>query len=63
MINGGKAWNVKPSLNSKKVFKNLNNKTLKTEDEEVLALRLNFAIAPKCIPVAEIIAAIEATFQ
>ena len=49
------------ALDRKKLVVNVSHRTLSPQEEEVLALGLSFAIAPKQIPYHEIIAATEAT--
>ena len=46
-------------LDSKKVVRNLSERTLTESETDVLALGLNFAVAPKAVPVVDIIAAFE----
>ena len=50
-----------PSLDRKKVVKNVSSRTLTENEEKVLALGLNFAVAPKKIPYQEFITATEST--
>jgi len=49
------------SLDPKRVVKNISNRSLSVNEEKVLALGLNFAVAPKHIPFRDIIAATETT--
>lgn len=49
------------ALDPKRVVKNVSNRILSEDEEKVLALGLNFAVAPKRIPFADIIAATEST--
>ena len=49
------------SLDPKRVVKNISSRSLSTDEEKVLALGLNFAVAPKHIPYRDIIAATETT--
>ena len=46
-------------LDSRKVVRNLSERTLTESETDVLALGLNFAVAPKAVPVVDIIAAVE----
>ncbi len=46
-----------PSLDVNKVVKNISQRTLTTEEEQVLSLGLNFAITPRTILIADIIVA------
>ena len=46
-------------LDSQKVIKNLSSHSLTESERDVLALGLNFGIAPKSVPVVDIIAAVE----
>ena len=48
-------------LGSRKVVRNLSGRTLTESDPDFLALELNFAVAPKAVPVVDIIAAAECT--
>lgn len=48
-------------LDRKRVVKNLSNRVLSDAEEQVLALGLNYAIAPTSIPYGDIIASTEAT--
>ena len=49
------------TLDPKRVVKNISSRTLTQDEERVLALGLNFAVAPKRVPYREIIAATEST--
>ena len=46
-------------LGSRKVVRNLSERTLTESETDVLTLGLNFAVAPKAVPVVDIIAAAE----
>ena len=48
-------------LDSQKVVRNLSTHSLTEGERDVLALALNFGIAPKAVPVVDIIAAVEST--
>ena len=48
-------------LDSRKVVKNLGQCPMTESETDVLALRLNFAVAPKAVPVVDIIAAVKCT--
>ena len=48
-------------LDPKKVVKNFSSRSLTDDEERVLALGLNYAVAPKQVPYQEIIVATEAT--
>ena len=50
-----------PSLEADKLVKNLSQRPLTEEEKQVLALGLNYAVTPKAIPTASIIASTEAT--
>ena len=54
-------WGYRPTLDAGKVIKNLSKRELSAEEEQVLVLGLNFAVTPKQIPIADIIAPTEAT--
>ena len=49
------------NLDRKKLVRNLSNRVLTDNEEQVLMLGLNFAITPKQIPTADIISSMEAT--
>ena len=49
-----------PTLDPNKVVQNISKGTLTPQEEHVLALGLNFAIIPSCIPTDDIITATEA---
>ena len=46
-------------LDSQKVARNLSTHSLTKSERDVLALELNFGIAPKSVPIMDIIAAVE----
>ena len=49
------------ALDPKRVVRNVSSRILSEDEEKVLALGLNFAIAPKRIPFTDTIAATEST--
>lgn len=51
----------RPKLDPKRVVKNISNRVLSAEEEDILALGLNFATTPTSIPNRTIIAATEST--
>ena len=60
-LSKSKGTQSKPTLDHKKLIVNLSHWQLTPVEEEVLALRLSFAVAPRNVPIEEIIAATEAT--
>ena len=50
-----------PQLDKDKLVKNLSSRNLTEQEKDVLALGLNFAVAPRQIPTLQIIAATEST--
>ena len=52
---------VDEGLDKRKVVRNLSERSLTESETNVLALGLNFAVAPKAVPVVDIIAAVECT--
>ena len=54
-------WGYRPTLDAGKVVKNLSEHELSAEEEQALVLGFNFAVTPKQIPIADIIAPTETT--